>query len=1029
MAFSGFKLIINDQEHGDIDITPYIPQPFTIDKKLDESLDLISTSARNTPIDFAIRPFTQATISYFDGSDKSSIWYVAEDTLERNIQTNTYNHTISLIEETKILERYILPTRMFSQPLNLAFQEPTSPIITLWQTDIPSPVKYYFGDYIDIYNNEYWIPLLIRVDNDTYRFTPYSAINYLTDLGKNEFSVATMTITYTLQSGETQTNSVTWNLTTDTPTLPTYTPQVQNIPSMHIDYSIKFLQEGLTGEFRFDVQFIYAQLPSMYTIYDVCQRLLNSAECLLESETPKFSIGNANTDLQYLQGYNSNNYISIAELQDKISPEFTFNRNTLWEAFSIIGGYLNSIPKLINNKIFFQKTENNSYTSQLSTNEYQQYLIADSNSYSNEQYCSTLDTYVDNLIDIENSLESSITEPFEYGYKTLRNESGVVQVTTDGSSFIKTTYPIAKIISVECGYLPNGTYVGDITNYVVEEAQYNAYSAFSDEQPNKATLIKYTYGEPNITGLTFKAEEAWANAFGLDLFNNYAIINIISRVTGQPINIIQQAFTNIYDMRFLQFRVKYIPIFSGRIRQSKQTIADNVNRSLITYNPNTNQVNGTYYGENLKGIVSRLGNVEVVKSYAMPISAFNGWLSEVGVYWETMPNYVVAETITSIYNDIVRIDVHLSKNFNRYNQFVGINTHLRQYEVSEKQIVEREDVYEEYLVVSYDSDTTQLPFVDYQIIEGAYKNYTMIGAEQYGMSRFISSFDSGYIPQPQIDSVLVQTYDTAGNEIIVGNQEYGVILPAISVGFGNSIYLKFKFEDNYSAGDYVTPTVVDNVLFDQQNYVPYSDYFGNIEYMKLSFISSINSVITGFDNAYNYGNKIPIFDTNYIDSYYPIVTTGDNHRILLQKTTNEQISFVYQLNFIADEQYNLVIGSGLSKTNNITSTSTNNYKLFILNRKLSGLDLFIDTSSLTPVDNIGFSSSDTEVDYFGSGDNLEWYAKITKTFTANADGLSWAIIDTNTNYFILGRNINISIGDTITMPNFYPVRKLKFKQS
>ena len=53
---------------------------------------------------------------------------------------------------------------------------------------------------------------------------------------------------------------------------------------------------------------------------------------------------------------------------------------------------------------------------------------------------------------------------------------------------------------------------------------------------------------------------------------------------------------------------------------------------------------------------------------------------------------------------IKKYSLGLSKDFNRWNEYVGIDNNQRFYEISEKQAIERYVNYEDYLVISDDFD-------------------------------------------------------------------------------------------------------------------------------------------------------------------------------------------------------------------------------------------------------------------------------------------------------------------------------------
>ena len=63
------------------------------------------------------------------------------------------------------------------------------------------------------------------------------------------------------------------------------------------------------------------------------------------------------------------------------------------------------------------------------------------------------------------------------------------------------------------------------------------------------------------------------------------------------------------------FSIEYTPIYSTRIRTIKQTLSTGKMPRALAYNQGENLIETRYYGENLKGVVARLGNIEKTYTY------------------------------------------------------------------------------------------------------------------------------------------------------------------------------------------------------------------------------------------------------------------------------------------------------------------------------------------------------------------------------------------------------------------------------
>lgn len=88
----------------------------TYNYALDETLDSgLITVYRSTVAD-AIAPYTLCRIDTYtdDVIAEKEYWYILQDVVEKVnlISSKPYNHTLSLIEPIKVLERYLLPNNL-----------------------------------------------------------------------------------------------------------------------------------------------------------------------------------------------------------------------------------------------------------------------------------------------------------------------------------------------------------------------------------------------------------------------------------------------------------------------------------------------------------------------------------------------------------------------------------------------------------------------------------------------------------------------------------------------------------------------------------------------------------------------------------------------------------------------------------------------------------------------------------------------------------------------------------------------------
>nr|DAO88465.1 MAG TPA: hypothetical protein [Caudoviricetes sp.] len=392
----------------------------------------------------------------------------------------------------------------------------------------------------------------------------------------------------------------------------------------------------------------------------VINRLLVKAETLRKSQTPRFHLN-----------------AEQAEEFEKIEmPELHLTNSTLREALQTVGSYIHGEPRLNGTEISYDMYGGSERTavdfSKYFSKSFQQSI---------DSALTSIDSTVDNLVSTIGYAKGVMVEPYSGGYKTVRTETLYARIQDD-NMIIATTYPINRIIKLESGTI-GGKYGGtDLTPYVFEASEYTRLSSYSSLYPtSRAYAIYYTQGEKNIKGLNFKQQDPITPAF-----KNYAILNILRAATGD--NTLETGYTN------LAFRVTYESVSSARVKQSKQYIADFNRVSEIAYNQGQNLIESSYYGEHLKGVVARLGNVDKVLTLYQRGAAV---VPKTGTLYDD--EYYISAVAVEYQPYFTKISCALSKDFNRYSDYVGINSTKRFYEISERQAYDSFINYRDYVVI------------------------------------------------------------------------------------------------------------------------------------------------------------------------------------------------------------------------------------------------------------------------------------------------------------------------------------------
>lgn len=914
-----------------VSYSKYLILPIKYQKTLDESLDLVVCTLSGTTLDTPFEPLTRVQLD-------NEYYLIAYDKLTqtRYGANKKYRHDLTLIEETKIAEKYILDSCTFTKLLWHDYLNNQRNVLYTLSGDMDiiknyiSPRKkgsqliiYYPGSIFDIPDG---LPV------------SYSATTLVTKGGVEIYNQS--------DSGPfTPTGTRTSFITTSAKYVITYTLNVSiglNSYSGSVSYSIYSISA--------------TNPPSDYSITDTINRCCAILETQRIGETPKFSF-NAEQSAYY---------------SNILAPEFSFTKNTFREMLFNVAKSQQSIPKINNYEISFLDLSTTNYAT------LPRKYISYTSTYDIEQFCSSIDSTVENLVNNDSLFQGTINEPFNDGFKTPRVETGQVEIT-DSTGFIETLFPIEALKELEIGFLPDETLVGDISNYVYTSTEYSTLSSYTDEFPGaKSFALYYKQGEKNVYGLNFTNESATPGIFKIP-----AILNIINTILGT-------SYSNFSAIPFakMQYRIKYVPVVTSRIKQIKTKLNDTTNKSTLIYNQTSNKIDNDYYGENLKGTVARLGNIEKVIIYKI-----KNWedIPEVGLKINEEEDYFITVVKIEKLKNYYKVELGLSKNFNRLNEYIGIDTNIRQSEISSTQVQERFVIREDCLVIGDE-----------------YGEKTSIVTEEF-LNIFKQSFtppelEVDYILNNNVSCMVCKTKDTEGLEITQ------VVLPTISSTYGNSILYQINFNNNFGAGNTVNEFSTE--FKGIQNEVQYGDIYGRVEYLAIKgFCVPIVSIPDNYADNVILGAKLPyISDEDLADNLLFDTGTAD---IILKKDNREAIRFGYQIHCATTES-NIVVGSGLAKKLLIRKTNFENAQrvdFVVLNRQVAELEQVISEDDIQEILNV-------ELTVDAVNKNITFNSPISTT-----TGKSIVAIDKTLNNngepfneLIFAVNININIGDTINIP-------------
>lgn len=858
-----FKVTINT-----IDYTSHAIYPLKWGELLDERLDEAYFTLKFIDKVEPFQPLDKVSISINDGT-KIVNYYVANDKVDNNpVGSNLYTHTLYVIEETKFLEAFICDTLTFRNALLNRFGETYEAVPVgndkfddavqrgVWHLGfvLKNPVEVLsrqnFPSITDIYT-------LDTSDKSNYEtFQNQSSITVTVD-GVEKIKILA-TDTGGLKTGA----MVTFGVTTE------------------VEYVVQTAyyntDDGTYNAFKtikvtYTLNGVENRLPlKKWTITDVVNRCLELAEPLREGENPRFNFDGVSYKNGEIQKYTIG---SQAEKYDKIiAPEFSMTKNTLREQLKQIGGFIHAEPRLSGNTVLFVEWGGNEQ-SKISEKQF----ISQSQTHSIDEYCTELDSTANNLVNRLNYAQGVIMEPSRSGSRSLRTEQINIRIE-ETNGIIETVLPIADLVKLEVSAPTNETGTEysnfvDITSYTYEQGDYSNLSSYDvNVKGSKAYALYWARNQKNIKGLFFKNENALN-----PIFSKYAIVNILVACAVNMNTGTDNSNSGNSNYPRLRFRVSYIPIYTARVRTNKSLVVDTLPRTLV-YNQGANSVETQYYGENLKGVAARLGNIEKTFTYKLTS------LSDIPKAGELFDDhYYISAVSCELYPDYIKCTIGLSKDFNRLSEYIGISSEYRQYQVSETAVYNRETVLQEYALITGNTEKT----TDSNL-------WLSNSAIETIKSLFNLSDDYNDI----ISTVSLQTRNKSGTALT----SYSISLPVISSSFGNTISFRFAFDDNYSAGQKSAIITKDNKTQYYSEYVPYTNYYGKFYWLEFKFLTELKDDNT---NPFNLP-EAPIEQGDELYDY-----TRVSGKIRYRKDNAEIPSVNYQLSFVTDDP-KYIIGSAIA---------------------------------------------------------------------------------------------------------------------
>lgn len=592
---------------------------------------------------------------------------------------------------------------------------------------------------------------------------------------------------------------------------------------------------------------------------------------------------------------------SRRKLSAIVSPEFTFQGYTLYDALREVANYSTSIVYLGEDDFttvhfYFYDQE-----------------IQKSLSFTDEQQTEYLDGFADGLeINAANVIRDNeelyaVHEPAANGWISVRaetNERG--EQIADTSTALILQQPIYKPIQIRVRGLSftmrdssnntvsfAKTQIWDITDYVVETQRYNTFSSQADLNnrgsfQNRSNTVYYTQGSNRISGLGYIG--TLPPAWNQQKTPNFAIWEAILNKAAETYP--DYSFTTDYlvdtnsnSIHDLLFQIRHIPYSDVRLTVYKD---GQTGKNIKYFNEQAPLNDMELLGKIAQENANRTGNRTV---RLQGLTSDNELLLGSKIDDKVLVNYTISRTPT-----INKFTAEYAVGYANISDYVGIDSRYRQYEVPVDTIVNRLDKKTQFfkIKVSDSVPTITIP------------SYLNTGSSVLYDSLFTNLKSQRTGSRPTYAKITLDSTNVVESNID-------------SYRMGKTIGLAIKMDDNYSAGI----KKVDREIYDGNNNIDikvqedsrYTDNLGNfttakIEYFNITPAPSYSSYIAQADN-YPDNNLTMTGASELLDYSYTV-----------NKDARESWGFVWEAVFQSGT--GVIVYDGFAKYNRIATEITPN---------------------------------------------------------------------------------------------------------
>ena len=637
-----------------------------------------------------------------------------------------------------------------------------------------------------------------------------------------------------------------------------------------------------------------------YTAYDLISKaIINSDVYFKQAGDYSGDIGSTSQYPFYVTTEETERVAGEATLRVTQVIENYYHQKNLWEMCLEVGKYIHAIPEIrfgIDDKfvILFNKLGG---TKEAEKNQVARTIM---NFRKVDDYISECSSYVNNLVQLGGEITEVVAPKTTDEDYLVSNKTAQIVVS---KPIIEITRVIAKANKAySCEYKTTGANTitvnigvgetADITPFLYEKNVYKILDIDRNMYPNKGIAMYYELGTNVIVGGDYQLPQANTNAYSDYTFKKVlycAFKNVPANTPKYPTDIDvaipdNTPWINIRVSDFT-FTVSYRTKDTARLEHIRPDLASYVLSTKHDHYPMHKQFNNqedilvdsTAFGQNVYGKLIRTGN----NNYKQTI-----WCKtydDVPHKGDLVGGYYVAKATNIFLPNHIESIVEYSANYNKLSEVIGIPSEPRFWEISERNIIDREVQINDLLLITTDKDKIDQ---NNSFITDLSHTKDLI----FGMGgTFLKWAKTTFKGDPDTPD---------GQEKIFGQRlfEKTVLNPINAYSSGGTLTYEWDMVDNFSAGDEVAlsevvPAGVDDDAYRTLRAVQYCDKYGKSALCSMELygdeLSLDASEIRQLPNAPTI-NETPVVESN--------------DRVLF-KDCREALHFNYNLMQIADNKF------------------------------------------------------------------------------------------------------------------------------